>query len=51
MVTQKNRSGEHRPSIEMATKIAETFKVSLDYLVGATDVEVDTTTLNRVIEL
>jgi hypothetical protein len=40
-----------KPSIETATKLARTLEVSLDYLVGATDSEVDSTTLNRVIEL
>ena len=30
---------EVKPSIEMATKIAEVLEVSLDYLVGKTDLE------------
>lgn len=39
---------EVKPSIEMATKIAEALKVSLDYLVGKTDLELDNDTLKRV---
>jgi len=42
---------EMKPSIETAAKLAQILEVSLDYLVGATDMEVDSTTLNRVIEL
>jgi len=40
-----------KPSIETAAKLAQILEVSLEYLVGATDMEVDTTTLNSVIEL
>ena len=42
---------EMKPSIETAAKLAQILEVSLDYLVGATDLEVDSSTLNRVIEL
>lgn len=42
---------EVRPSIEMATKIADALEVSLDYLVGASDSLIDKTTLGRVIEI
>ncbi len=39
---------EVRPTIEMATKIANALNVSLDYLVGKTDMELDTDMLKRV---
>lgn len=39
---------EVKPTIEMATKIANALKISLDYLVGNTDLELDTETLKRV---
>ena len=37
-----------RPTIEMAVKIAEALEVSLDYLVGKTDTELDNATLKRL---
>lgn len=42
---------EMKPSIETATKLADFLEVSLDYLVGKVDDEVDTTTLNRILEV
>ena len=42
---------EVKPSIEMATKIAEVLEVSLDYLVGKTDLELDQAALNRLQEV
>ena len=39
---------EVKPTIEMANKIANALKISLDYLVGNTDLELDTNTLKRV---
>ena len=39
---------EMKPSIEAATKMAQLLEVSLDWLVGTTDVELDTNTLNRI---
>lgn len=42
---------EMKPSIEVAAKIAELLEVSLDFLVGHTDAELDKTTLNRIIEV
>ena len=42
---------EAKPSIEAAARLASLLEVSLDYLVGNADVDVDTTTLNRVLEL
>ena len=42
---------EGLPSIEVAAKIAEALGVSLDYLAGKTDVELDNTTLTRIQEI
>jgi len=42
---------EVRPTIEMATKLAQALEVSLDYLVGNTDTEIDKATLQRIQEL
>jgi transcriptional regulator with XRE-family HTH domain len=39
------------PSIDIATRIADVFEVSLDYLVGNTEQEVDKITLNRLQEI
>ena len=43
--------GEMKPSIETATKLADFLEVSLDYLVGKTDTELDTKTLQRILEV
>ncbi|MEL7222032.1 MAG: hypothetical protein AAGJ93_11985 [Bacteroidota bacterium] len=40
-----------KPSIETAAKLANLLDVSLDYLVGATDIELDTKLMERVAEL
>ena len=42
---------EAKPSIEAAAKMADILEVSLDYLVGTTDIELDKKTLNRILEL
>jgi transcriptional regulator with XRE-family HTH domain len=42
---------EMKPSIETATKLADFLEVSLDFLVGKVDAEIDTTTLNRILEV
>ena len=42
---------EVKPSIEIARKIADILDVSLDYLTGKNDVEIDKTTLQRVLEV
>lgn len=42
---------EAKPSIEAAANIANLLEVSLDYLVGNSDDELDATTLNRILEL
>ncbi len=39
---------EMKHSIEEASKMAKILEVSLDWLVGNTDVELDTATLNRI---
>ncbi len=42
---------EVKPSIEMATKIANALEVSLDYLSGTIDLELDSNMLDRVQEV
>ncbi|MEQ9302632.1 MAG: helix-turn-helix transcriptional regulator [Marinoscillum sp.] len=42
---------EAKPNIEAAARMASLLEVSLDYLVGNSDLEVDAKTLNRVVEL
>lgn len=42
---------EVKPSIEMATQLAEALEVSLDYLVGATDVLLEKSIVNRVLDI
>lgn len=42
---------EVKPSIETATKIAEVLEVSLDYLIGLFDVEMDKDTQKRILEV
>ena len=42
---------EMKPSIEVAAKMAGYLDVSLDFLVGATDMQLDKKTLGRVVEL
>ncbi len=42
---------EVNPSIEVAAKIADVLEVSLDFLMGKVEVEVDNTLLKRVIEV
>jgi transcriptional regulator with XRE-family HTH domain len=39
---------EVKPSIEVASKIADALEVSLDYLVGKTNVEIDGKILKRL---
>jgi transcriptional regulator with XRE-family HTH domain len=43
--------GEAKPSIEVATAIADTFNVSLDYLVGKTEFIVDEDITNRILTI
>jgi transcriptional regulator with XRE-family HTH domain len=42
---------EVKPSIEVASKIADVLEVSLDFLVGKVTVEVDNQLLKRVLEV
>lgn len=42
---------EASPSVEMASKLANALGVSLDYLVGNTDVELDKAILNKVVSI
>ena len=42
---------EMKPSIEVASKMAELLDVSLDFLVGKTDVLLDSKILNRIVEI
>ena len=43
--------GQVNPSVEVAAKIANALEVSLDYLVGATDQELDKSILNKVLDI
>ena len=43
--------GEVKPSIEVAMRIAEALDVSLDYLVGLTDVAFDQGAMRRIAEV
>lgn len=40
--------GSAKPTIEVAAKIAKILGVSLDYLVGNSDIELDTAMLDRI---
>ena len=42
---------EMKPSIEVAAKMADYLDVSLDFLVGAADQQLDKSTMNRILEL
>ena len=42
---------EVKPSIEMATQLAEALEVSLDYMVGSTDVLLERSVVNRVLDI
>ncbi len=42
---------EVKPSIEVVIKIADALGVSIDFLVGKTDVEIDQSTLQRLSEI
>lgn len=43
--------GEARPSIELASKLANVLEVSLDYLVGNTDLELDKTIIEKIVTI
>jgi transcriptional regulator with XRE-family HTH domain len=42
---------EIKPSIDIATKIADALGVSLDYLTGKTNIELDNSIIKRVVEI
>jgi transcriptional regulator with XRE-family HTH domain len=42
---------EVKPSIEVATQLAQALEVSLDFLVGSTDVLLEKTIVNRVLDI
>lgn len=42
---------EVKPSIEMAMQLAEALEVSLDYLVGSTNVLLEKSIINRVLDI
>ena len=42
---------EVKPSIEVASKIADELNVSLDYMMGKTEFELDKTIIKRVVEI
>jgi transcriptional regulator with XRE-family HTH domain len=42
---------EVKPSIEMATQLAEALEISLDYLVGSTDTLLEKSIVNRVLDI
>ncbi|WP_413514173.1 helix-turn-helix domain-containing protein, partial [Myroides odoratus] len=42
---------EVKPSIEIATELAEALQISLDYLVGVTDILLDKNIVNRVLDI
>ncbi|MDM8178150.1 helix-turn-helix transcriptional regulator [Olivibacter sp. 47] len=42
---------EVTPSVEVASKLADALSVSLDYLSGNTDTELDSATLGRIREI
>jgi transcriptional regulator with XRE-family HTH domain len=43
--------GEARPFVEMAAKLAEALQVSLDYLVGNSDLKFDKETIDRIVNI
>jgi len=42
---------EVKPSIEVASRIADTLDVSLDYLMGKTEVELDKSIIDRIVAI
>jgi len=42
---------EIKPSIDIASKLADALEVSLDYLTGKTDIELDNNILQRVVAI
>lgn len=42
---------EIKPSIDIASKLADALNISLDYLTGKTDIELDNSIIKRVVEI
>lgn len=42
---------EVKPSVETATQLAKVLEVSLDYLVGATDILLDKSIVNKILDI
>ncbi|WP_369049331.1 helix-turn-helix domain-containing protein [Tenacibaculum sp. UWU-22] len=42
---------EIKPSIDIASKLADALNVSLDFLVGITDVELDKSIINKILTI
>ena len=42
---------EVKPSIEMATRLAEALEVSLDYLVGSTDILLEKNIVSKILDI
>ena len=42
---------EARPSIEMATQLANVLEVSLDFLVGKTDLQIDQSIIDKILTI
>lgn len=47
----KYERGENSPSVEMALKLADALDISVDYLLGKTEVKLDKTIMNRIVEI
>ena len=47
----KYERGERTPSVDVARRIANTLEVSLDFLVGNTDLRLDTEVLEKIQEI
>lgn len=43
--------GEVKPSNEMATQLAKALEVSLDYLVGSTDILLEKSIVNKILDI
>lgn len=43
--------GEAKPSIDVATKLADALGVSLDYLTGKTDLHIDKSLLDKILSI
>ncbi|OCA79431.1 hypothetical protein BBH99_18940 [Chryseobacterium contaminans] len=48
---EQDEREEVKPSIEMATQLAEALEVSLDYLVGSTDILLDKNIVAKILDI